>query len=277
MLPMNRRATVAARALLCSAVMAAAPAAWAQTEVILDTLLFGHLDQNLTDCPLIGCGPTAVVNSFVYLQNYYAELSIGPKAPAPPTIVTDTSQAGLIALTKKLAPQMGCAASCPANTGAMDRTKRKYLSENKGGWVPMVTRTDTLTWKWITDTLKDGVDIELLVSDGTLDHFITLTGYRWTDANRNGRVDGGEATIHFIDPEGGTDETRAIEVDAQGRVALIGYDLDETSPEVPPAQVTDGLAEWLVASNVPEPASWLLMAAGGLLLAARHRARRNRR
>jgi hypothetical protein len=270
----NRRAAAAVRALLCAAALAFAPMAWSQGEVILPTALFGHLDQNKTACAGMGCGPTAVVNSFVYLQNYYAGLSTGPKAPAPPSIVTDTSEAGLIKLADALGKLMGCTATCGTGTAGMDTGKRGYLSGRTGGWNPVVTRTDKLTWKWITDTLKDGVDIELLVSDGAISHYITLTGYKWTDANGNGRVDSGEARIHFVDPFGGTDETKPIEVDAQGKVTLKDYDLDETTGAVPPLDVTDGLAERLVVSGVPEPASWLLMAGGGVLLAWRHRARR---
>ena len=34
-----------------------------------------HLDQHKTKCSDQGCGPTAVVNSFVYLQTYYTPLS----------------------------------------------------------------------------------------------------------------------------------------------------------------------------------------------------------
>jgi len=50
----------------------ATPAAALVYDVQLTTTLFGDLDQN--DVPVIGacaCGPTAAVNSFVYLQNAY--------------------------------------------------------------------------------------------------------------------------------------------------------------------------------------------------------------
>lgn len=245
--------------------LAAAPAAQAQgASVELAEALFGHLDQHKTKCADQGCGPTAVVNSFVYLQTYYAALSMLPKAPTAPLIVTDPSESGLIALADLLGGLMGCSANCGTANNDLYKGKNSYLDApgRTGGWVPKTDWNNAVTWKWITDTLTDGVDVELLVGDGSNSHYITLTGYTWRDANNNGKQDDGETTVGFIDPGDGSFLRKALNVDASGHMTLVGYDLDETTPEVPAVSITDGFSEKLVASTIPEPATWWLLGTG---------------
>jgi hypothetical protein len=54
-------------------VSAIVPSARADGIIVVDEnpALFGNLNQNNTQCPLTGCGVTAAVNSFVFLQNEY--------------------------------------------------------------------------------------------------------------------------------------------------------------------------------------------------------------
>jgi hypothetical protein len=245
--------------------LACATAAQAQgTSVELAEALFGHLDQHKTKCSDQGCGPTAVVNSFLYLQTYYTPLSNLPKSPSPaPSIVTDTSESGLIALANVL-----------GGNDAHFKGKNSYLDApgRTGGWVPKTDWNNNVTWKWITDTLTDGVDVELLVSDGSISHYITLTGYTWKDANNNGKQDDGETTVGIIDPGDGSFSRKSLNVDASGHMKLVGYDLDETTPEVPAVSISDGFSERLVASPVPEPATWCIFGAGLLGLIWRRRA-----
>lgn len=250
---------------------------WAQgSSVELDQLLFGHLDQHKTKCDSKGCGPTSVVNSFVYLQKYYDATSHLPKTPQPgPSIVTDFTDGGLATLANLLGALMGCDANCGTGTDKLYDGKKTYLEKpgRTGGWVPKTDWNDDVTWKWITDTLMDGVDVELLVNDGKLGHYITLTGYTWTDTNKNGKQDDGETTVGIIDPDDGRYSRQTLNVDDQGHMTLIGYDLDPGTPDtVPPVTITDGFAEKLVPSAVPEPGVWMLLAAGTLLIGWRHRA-----
>lgn len=227
--------------------------------VDLNPLLFGHLDQGKTQCPDMGCGPTAAVNSFVYLQTYYSALSGGFKAPAPPTIVTDGSEAGLIALANQLCAQMGCTSTSGTNNKTFADAKRQYLQEHSGGWSVEVNWTQTVTWQWLTDSVKDGVDVELLVTDGALSHYVTVTGHQWTDTNGNGQVDAGESQISIIDPAGGTFATYTLGVTSTGTLTFTGYDLDESTTDIPPVTVTDGYSERLMVTTVPEPSTWAMM------------------
>ena len=258
--------------------LACAPAARAQgASVELPQALFGHLDQHKTKCNDQGCGPTSVVNSFLYLQTFYTPLSNLPKSPSPaPSIVTDPSEAGLIALANLLGGLMGCNANCGTANDDLFKGKNSYLNApgRTGGWVPKTDWNNDVTWKWITDTLKAGVDVELLVSDGTISHYITLTGYTWKDSNNNGKQDDGETTVSFIDPGNGSFTQKSLNIDASGHMKLIGYDLDETTADVPAVSISDGFSERLVPSPIPEPATWCLLGAGLLGLACRRRAMR---
>jgi len=247
--------------------------AWAQgSSVELDQLLFGHLDQHKTHCDSEGCGPTSVVNSFVYLQKYHAATSQLPKTPQPgPSIVTDFTENGLATLANLLGTLMGCDANCGTDNDKLYAGKKKYLENpgRTGGWVPKTDWNNAVTWKWITDTLMDGVDVELLVSDGTTSHYVTLTGYTWSDTNSNGKQDDGETTVGIIDPSDGTYSRQKLNVDTTGHMTLVGYDLDETTPAVPPVTISDGFSEKLVPSPVPEPGVWLMLGAGVLILGCR--------
>lgn len=238
--------------------------------VELPDWLFGHHDQHDTHCANQGCGPTSVVNSFVYLQTYYARLSNLPKSPSPaPSIVTDFSKEGLRDLANTLCDLMGCDPEKGTNNKRLADGKKAYLDMRgvTGGWVPKVDWNGAVTWKWVTDSLAEGVDVELLVTDGALIHYVTLTGYTWKDTNTNGKVDDGEATMSIIDPDDGTASRHALKVDASGSMSLTDYDLDLTNPDVPAVSITDGFSERLVPSPAPEPSTGLLLAAGVWLIA----------
>jgi hypothetical protein len=51
--------------------MVPSPALGTVIDVALDPNKFGKLDQAKTTCPDTNCGPTAAVNSLVYLQNAF--------------------------------------------------------------------------------------------------------------------------------------------------------------------------------------------------------------
>ena len=72
-----------------------------------DATLFGHLDQAATSCPLMGCGATAAVNSFVYLQNRYPATFTTPLVPTAGATMT---QADMVAVANDLAQRMGIGA-----------------------------------------------------------------------------------------------------------------------------------------------------------------------
>ncbi len=68
----------------------------ARAELIVydeDPSLFGDLDQHNTDCKRNGCGPTAAVNSFVFLQNQYPLIYGDMLVPSATSTPTQTEQA----------------------------------------------------------------------------------------------------------------------------------------------------------------------------------------
>jgi hypothetical protein len=222
--------------------------------------LFGHLDQGSTNCASQGCGPTAVLNSLVYLQNYYGGLSTLTKAPAAPTLITDFSDAGLISVANTLADLMGCC-SLGTSSDLLAAGKKTYLGGHSGGWDPKTEWKQAVTWKWLTDNLKEGVDIELLVSSAEGSHYITVTGYT-------------DTSLSFIDPKGGVFTTSALSVDANGQMTLTDYDLQPGLPGVPPVTIDEGFSERLT-SPVPEPETYVLMLAGLALVGFANARRRS--
>jgi len=115
--------------------------------VSLPEELFGHLDQKDTNCASQGCGPTAVLNSFVYLQLYYGGISAsGPKTPAAPTLISDFSHDGLVSVANTLGTLMECCA-LGTRSDLLAAGKKAYLSGHSGGWDPMVDWNQTVTWK----------------------------------------------------------------------------------------------------------------------------------
>ena len=69
-----------------------------------DATKFGNLDQANTNCPNMSCGPTAAVNSFVFLQNNYPTIYTNPLVPTPNSpIPAHPSQTDMAAVANDLA------------------------------------------------------------------------------------------------------------------------------------------------------------------------------
>lgn len=131
----------------------------------------------------------------------------------------------------------------------------------------------------------DGEDVELLIgfyytrdSDGANlgrrgGHYLTLTGVSWTDADMNGMIDDGEATMNFIDPDTGAPPANPAALRNQGGFLRTDYDVGlmtncGTQASPVPCTLTNTFIEAAVSeSPVPEPGTWLLLATGllGLL------------
>src|SRR5262245_30932423 len=91
-------------------------------EVALDADKFGKLDQKLTKCGDIGCGPTAAVNSFTYLQTAFPSVYKTPLVPAGQEVM----------VADALADLMGC---CGAGTSIENfiRGKKSYVESKDPG------------------------------------------------------------------------------------------------------------------------------------------------
>ena len=187
-----------------------------------DWTLYGDLNQNLI--PGIGsmaCGPTAAVNSFVYLENQYPGIY-------DHNLVPDLNADGVYHDTD----DMIAVAQTLAESGYMNMTmadgtfhdnfiygKWKYMEEQAPGmtiydaqdtwdWTrPPVAAPDWFekknpTWEFIYNQLVGCEDLEILLSFfGDGGHYLTLTSFYFDDGNNNGIIEVDEdAWVDFIDP-----------------------------------------------------------------------------
>jgi hypothetical protein len=182
-------------------------------EVEKEIALYGNLNQNNLPFPLnlVGCGPTAAINSFVYLQNKYPLvydqlLVTNPVVDAQTlaganymntqnpggTLVRDFVW-GKYLYIEQFAPNRTIYAGemVPQNNWTAQRPKPAWVSENNA--YP--------TWSFMYNELKKCEDVEILLSWSGGGHFLTLTSFIWNDANNNQTIDFNEnAQIDYIDP-----------------------------------------------------------------------------
>jgi hypothetical protein len=236
-----------------------------------DSTKFGNLDQAFTDCPDFNCGPTAAVNSFVYLQNMFPNIYTTPLVGTPGKTPTAND---MITAANNLGQNFmkNCCGSSPGGTLIEDFIlgKTDYI-ESKDGGVSAYTAQMALAWDpnppngkhpgtakpsfvhdntvptltFITGQIKDGEDVEVFLAGPAGRHYITLTGITYDDATNKG-------TLSFVDPDGGAKGSSPITgLDAAGliHVTYKGNDF----------AVGNVVAE----SPVPEPASFVLVTAGG--------------
>ena len=206
----------------------------------LDPDDFGNLRQkDLKACGLdsIGCGPSAAVNSFVFLQNTYPKIYdkklVGEKGKMDQDNDGDMDDYdAMIETATELAKDEYMKTCCNKTTLRDDffYGKRKYIEDHSPGDTiyevmddPMLDTLDpggkfenqndpeikrqAPTPQWFSDNLKSGEDIEILITrdDGTkliFGHYATVYALMWIDKDMDGMIGAadGEASISFIDP-----------------------------------------------------------------------------
>lgn len=258
-----------------------------------DVELYGNLKQ--TDVPGIGacaCGPTAAVNSFVYLENAYPGIYDNSLVPAGSAGGNDYNGDGvsdayddMAAIAKKISrlAYMNCV--CPGGTydDMFIYGKQKYMEEvapNKTiygaqlsstwawpggrleGEYPPIDKPDWVEdntiprWQFLYDNLVDCEDVEILIVDGDWGHYLTLTSFCWDDVDEDQIIDSDEgAIIDYIDPA-----TGAWGVSGIWQTSLDGQ------LYVPYGVYTAQLVMAMKESPVPEPAAVVLLCTGGLCL-----------
>lgn len=182
--------------------------------------MFGNLAQGATKCPNLNCGPTAIINSFVFLQNMYPKVygnNLIGNAANPPT------KKELVAAANNLACNfvLNCAnRASGTRMGDFILGKRSYINMVGNGVLkgstsfvaqmsqpwgmqhpfhPKAEKPEFVSdntnprWRFLYNQIKAGEDVEILVDRGILAHYLTLTSITFDPATNLG-------SLSVIDP-----------------------------------------------------------------------------
>ncbi|NWH03520.1 PEP-CTERM sorting domain-containing protein [Desulfobacter latus] len=243
-----------------------------------DKTLYGTLSQYSTTVnPDMACGPTAAVNSFVYLQNKYSDIY-------DHLLVPDLNNTPDIYETE----EMIAVADILADSDYMNLTtqgtygdyfiygKWKYIEEvapgtttyqaqySWNGWsTNLGSKPDWVddgtipSWDFLYNQLVACEDVEILIN-GDFDHYLTLTSLSWDDVANTGKID-------YIDPGTGKWNESNLWLGGDGYLHTDYYGL--STPNNYDSIITMAVKE----SPVPEPSTILLMGIGLLGFACRFR------
>ena len=233
-------------------------------DVALDPSKFGKLDQAKTTCPDTNCGPTAAVNSLVYLQNMFPTTYKVPLVPSGKEVDTANILSGK--------DFMGtCCVTGGTEIGdfilgkmayieATDPRVTTYEAEMRDQWItpahpdaqkPGFVQDNTVPdISFIAKQLSAQEDVEIAVKGTTgPGHFLTLTGIMFDTDSRTGKM-------FFVDPMGGKAGSVAIrQLDSS---IITDYFISDELP----TRIVGVIAE----SPVPEPATVLLLGSAFIML-----------
>ncbi len=206
--------------------------------VSLDANLFGDLRQAETNCKNLGCGPTSLTNSLVYLQrkfpNIYDSLLIPdrnfngmidhaemirvandigqnymktcvPRCVESTTLIEDFILGKRDYIEAKARGKTAYAAEIwPARQNAANAPWRVNPPEgtHPGTQKPSFVQDSTKpTLSFIANQIAHGEDVEIFVSNDNIGHYMTVTGISYDTVTDMG-------TISLIDPLGAENMTR---------------------------------------------------------------------
>lgn len=246
---------------------------------------FGHLAQGDTDCPRMGCGAAAAVNSFVYLQKTYPgtyaahplirmagstptkdELIAAANLLAGKMHIQDPSDGAVIEMF--ILGQLDYFAEVGAGpTSLKVQLQKKWDSErtkqdpgDAGRPKPSADVQDETspTVPFIFGELSHGEDVEILIEDTErkTGHYLTVTGITFDTVAQKG-------AFYVIDPDN-PDKPTTIPIERiEDGTIKISYEYGESLL----TDVTAVVAE----SPIPEPGTAALLLGGLACLLLRRR------
>ena len=189
--------------------------------------LYGDLNQHeILGWGNVACGPTAAVNSFVYLQNKYPGVYDDKLVPAGAGAMLGVAQ------TLGGPGYMNTIANDTTYHddfiwGKMTYIEQKvpgvtvYEAQDQWSWTnhaqPAWVQSGLPKWEFIYNELVACEDVEILISWSEGAHYVTLSSFHWNDVDNDLTIEEGEkAWIDFIDPWTGAYGTASIWQDAYG-------------------------------------------------------------
>ena len=209
------------------------------------------------------CGPTAAANSFVYLQNEYPSIYGQALVPGNDYVNGQPSQADLISTADLVGSSTymnttgGGTQPQSAATGLSS-----YIRTSAPGTTVFSLQTSYFapssipTWQFIYDALCDHgtVEISLYGVDG---HYVSVTGFHWTDYNRDGTIDASDgATIDIVDPWTGAGQTLPIWQNSAGDYISTSYSSGYTNYVSEVGPIYQAIASMPNQWNGPGSAAW---------------------
>ena len=225
---------------------------------------YGNISQN-TDGINFGakaCVPTATVNSFFFLQNYYGISGLGPN-DGPLTQANATNAVNELGADMKLngggvtdADFISGKLQYLSNHGFANTISLEYQAVDVGLNI-------TPTWQFIYNQLMATQDVEVAFAWGGANgegHCVTVTSFDFTDNTGLGKIDAGDpATLDFIDPWDGLSYVGTLSMN-NGSLEL-SYVGGAAGPDGGWGIIDAAVAE----SPMPEPSTLGLLAIGGLV------------
>jgi len=251
----------------------------------LDASKFGTVNQKDTICAALGCGPTAAVNSFVYLQNMFPDVYQNPLVPAGQGIaVADLLSGKTLMNTGNQGTPLGdFILGKMAYIESQAQRVTKYEAQMSTQWEappghpneakkPSFLSDNTFpTVAFLATELKAKEDVEILVQRrvGGAGHYVTVTGLMFD-------TDSGMGKISYVDPNDPVLANGTVKVSE----SAITRGPEGNRPIVLTDLIIDGSVTNIIGavaeSPVPEPTTLLLWGTtvAGLALARWRQARR---
>jgi len=267
---------IAVAAFFTAFLVSIASPAWASISYDIDKPLdkYGWIDQNAWYSDDYGntvyyinnhgvaCGPTATVNSFLYLQNQYG-LDLNVDQLNPYTAINE------------LGGYMNIGSGGVTDPNFISG-KKKYLEEHGNGRISMKYQSVAVggkipDWKFIFDELEACEDVEVgFVWTGGGGHWVTATSFHFTDYDEDQIIDPNElAQLDFIDPWGGVHILGNLTMGVDGYLYL-------SYAGGGAGNGATGKIDIVVAeSPIPEPATIAIWSLLGILALATGRRRRS--